>query len=98
MSSTRADARGAKCASAAAALLAFMIWVTRKLGRTVGRAFLPPIVVYFLVFSGARAASRDYLESACSGGGTLADRYRHYFVRRHAARPGVLPVRPLGLI
>jgi predicted LPLAT superfamily acyltransferase len=61
------------------ALLAFMIWVTRKLGRAVGRALLPPIVLYFTVFSGrSRAASRAFLGRALGRRATLGDVYRHY--------------------
>ncbi len=81
MSSTRADAPWREVRERGSPrLLAFMIWVTRKLGRTVGRAFLPPIVVYFLVFSGrARAASRAFLARALGRPATLGDLYRHYF-------------------
>jgi predicted LPLAT superfamily acyltransferase len=61
------------------ALLHFMIWVTRRLGRAVGRALLPPIVLYFVVFSGrARAASRTWLTRALGRPATLADVFRHY--------------------
>jgi predicted LPLAT superfamily acyltransferase len=61
------------------ALLRFMIWVTRTLGRAVGRALLPPIVLYFVVFSRrARAASRAWLTRALGRPATLGDVYRHY--------------------
>jgi hypothetical protein len=69
MSSTRADAPWREVRERGSPrLLAFMIWVTRKLGRTVGRAFLPPIVVYFLVF-GLRAHRLARLSGARAGGG-----------------------------
>jgi predicted LPLAT superfamily acyltransferase len=61
------------------ALLRFMIWVTRTLGRAVGRAALPPIVLYFVVFSGrSRAASRAWLTRVLGRPATLGDVYRHY--------------------
>jgi predicted LPLAT superfamily acyltransferase len=60
-------------------LLRFMIWVTRRLGRRVARALLPPIVLYFVAFSRrARAASRAWLARALGRPATLADVYRHY--------------------
>jgi predicted LPLAT superfamily acyltransferase len=61
------------------ALLRFMIWLTQRLGRGFARALLPPIVLYFLAFSGrARAASRAWLTRALGRPATLADIYRHY--------------------
>jgi predicted LPLAT superfamily acyltransferase len=60
-------------------LLRFMIGVTRRLGRGVARALLPPIVLYFLAFSRrARAASRAWLARALGRPATLADVYRHF--------------------
>ena len=60
-------------------LLRFMIWVTRRLGRGVARALLPPIVLYFVAFSRrARAASRAWMTRALGRPATLADVYRHY--------------------
>jgi predicted LPLAT superfamily acyltransferase len=60
-------------------LLRFMIWLTLRLGRGVVRAMLPPIVLYFVVFSRrARAASRAWLARALGRPATLADVYRHY--------------------
>jgi len=62
------------------ALLHFMIWVTRRLGRAVGRALLPPIVLYFVAFSGrARAASRAWLTRTLGRPATLVEVYRHYY-------------------
>jgi predicted LPLAT superfamily acyltransferase len=56
-----------------------MIWLTRRLGRSAGRALLPPIVLYFVVFSRrSRAASRAYLGRVLGRQATLADLYRHY--------------------
>jgi predicted LPLAT superfamily acyltransferase len=61
------------------ALLRFMIWLTQRLGRGFARALLPPIVLYFVAFSGrARAASRAWLTRALGRPATLADIYRHY--------------------
>jgi len=60
-------------------LLRFMIWVTLRLGRGVGRALLPPIVLYFVVFSPRpRAASRRYLERVLGRRAGLGDVFRHY--------------------
>jgi predicted LPLAT superfamily acyltransferase len=80
MTSARADAPWREVRERGSPrLLAFMIWVTRTLGRPVGRACLPPIVLYFLVFSRrARAASRWFLARALGRPARLADLYRHY--------------------
>jgi predicted LPLAT superfamily acyltransferase len=60
-------------------LLRFMIGVTRRLGRAVARALLPPIVLYFVAFSRrARAASRAWLARALGRPATFADVYRHF--------------------
>jgi predicted LPLAT superfamily acyltransferase len=61
-------------------LLHFMIWVARRLGRPVARAMLPPIVLYFVVFSrDARAASRAYLGRVLGRPVRFADVFRHYW-------------------
>lgn len=80
MTSSRADAPWREARERGSPrLLAFMIWLTRTLGRPVGRACLPPIVLYFLAFSRrARAASRGFLARALGRPATLADLYRHY--------------------
>lgn len=59
--------------------LRLISWITRRLGYGAGRALLPPICLYFIVFSGpARRASRDYLRRVLGRPPTLADIYRHY--------------------
>ncbi len=55
------------------------VWLSLHLGRRVVRLFLPPICVYFLMFSPAsRRASRDYLSRVLERRPSLRDVYRHY--------------------
>jgi predicted LPLAT superfamily acyltransferase len=62
-----------------APLMRFMIWVTLRLGHRAGRAFLPPIVLYFFVFApAARDASRRYLARVLGRPPTLGERLRHF--------------------
>ncbi len=62
-----------------ATLMRFMIWITLRLGRGAGRALLPPIVLYFFLFSPrARDASRRYLGRVLGRPPTLAERLRHF--------------------
>jgi predicted LPLAT superfamily acyltransferase len=61
-------------------LLHFMIWVTLRLGRSAGRVLLPPIVLYFAIFSPrARAASRSFLARALGRPAGFGDVLRHYY-------------------
>jgi predicted LPLAT superfamily acyltransferase len=60
-------------------LLRFMVWVTLRLGRGAGRFLLPPIVLYFVIFSPrSRAASRRYLARALGRRAGVRDVLRHY--------------------
>jgi predicted LPLAT superfamily acyltransferase len=59
--------------------LRLITWITRRIGYGAGRALLPPICVYFIVFSGrARRASRDYLARMLGRRPAWSDVYRHY--------------------
>lgn len=61
------------------AAMALLAWVTLKLGRRIGRVFLPPICLYFIVFSRrSRAASAAYLRRVLGRRPRLAEIYRHY--------------------
>src|SRR5450830_643238 len=61
-------------------LLRIMSWISLKMGRSVGRLFLHPISLYFLLFSSAnRQASREYLNRALARPATWLDLYRHFF-------------------
>jgi predicted LPLAT superfamily acyltransferase len=56
-----------------------LVWVTLALGRRVGRLFLYPICVYFILFSrGTRRASTDYLRRVLGRPPRLAEVARHY--------------------
>ncbi|WP_303903282.1 LpxL/LpxP family acyltransferase [Thiohalomonas denitrificans] len=60
-------------------LIRLIVWIALKLGRPVARAFLYPISLYFVLFSGkSRAASRDYLLQALGRKPTVRDLFRHY--------------------
>ena len=55
-----------------------MRWFAMTAGRTLARALLHPITLYFLLFGGkARRASRGYLKRVLGRPATLADVYRH---------------------
>jgi predicted LPLAT superfamily acyltransferase len=56
-----------------------LVWLTLKLGRPAGRAFLYPICAYFVLFSRrARRASVDYLRRALGRRPGFQDVWRHY--------------------
>ncbi|MBV8665947.1 MAG: acyl-CoA synthetase [Burkholderiaceae bacterium] len=56
-----------------------LAWVTLKFGRPFGRLFLPPICLYFIVFSVAgRRSSRDYLRRVLGRAPGWRDVLRHY--------------------
>ena len=60
------------------AILRLMVWISLRLGRSVGRIVLHGIAAYFLAFAPtARRASRDYLRRVLGREPTLADCYRH---------------------
>lgn len=60
-------------------LIRLIAWIARTLGRSVAGLLLPPISLYFLLFSDpARRASRDYLSRVLGRPAGLADVYRHY--------------------
>ncbi len=60
-------------------LIRLITWITLHLGRPVGRALLPPICLYFILFSGGtRRASRDYLRRVLGRTPRGIDLYRHY--------------------
>jgi predicted LPLAT superfamily acyltransferase len=62
------------------ALLRFMVWASRKLGRAPVRVLLRIIAAYFLVFDGGvRRASGAFLERCLGRKPTLAERYRIFF-------------------
>lgn len=61
-------------------VLRFMVWVSLRLGRTVGRVLLRFIALYYVVFSPtARRTGAVYLERALGRKPTWADAYRHVF-------------------
>jgi predicted LPLAT superfamily acyltransferase len=60
------------------AILRLMVWISLRLGRSIGRLVLYGIAAYFLAFApAARRASRAYLRRALDRAPTLADLYRH---------------------
>lgn len=60
-------------------LLRMMTWISLSLGRSIGRAILHPITVYFLLFAPAnRRASQDYLRRALGRTPGWRDVYRHF--------------------
>jgi len=60
-------------------LLQLLTWVTLRMGRPIGRVFLYPICLYFMVFSrGTRRISRRYLERILQRPARLRDIFRHY--------------------
>lgn len=62
------------------ALLRFMVWASRKLGRGPVRILLRIVAAYFLAFDGAvRRASGAFLERCLGRRPTLAERYRIFF-------------------
>ena len=59
--------------------LRLITWITQRIGYGAGRALLPPICLYFIVFSGrARRASRDYLSRILGRPATWSEICRHY--------------------
>jgi len=60
-------------------LTKFIVWLSLKTGRHVGRLLLYPISAYFCLFSSERrAASRDYLTTILGRRAGPAQIYRHY--------------------
>jgi predicted LPLAT superfamily acyltransferase len=58
-----------------------LIWVTLRLGRPIGRLFLYPICLYFMVFSlNARRASYQYLKRVLARPARFHEVFRHYHV------------------
>lgn len=58
-----------------------LAWISRALGRPVGRLLLYPICVYFMIFSPrGRRASRGYLNRVLERRATLRDIFRHHYV------------------
>ena len=63
------------------AAVRLMTWVTRSLGRRVGRALLLPICAYFVAFAPtARRASRAFLARVLGRPARLGEVYRHFHV------------------
>lgn len=62
-----------------AAAIRALTWITVVLGRRIGRIFLYPICLYFLLFSKrSRAASQNYLGRVLGRRVWLIDSFRHY--------------------
>ena len=60
-------------------MLHLMIWISKKMGRTVGRMVLHLIAGYFLLFApSARVASRGYLTRVLKRRADVRDIYRHF--------------------
>ncbi|WP_231550999.1 acyl-CoA synthetase [Acidithiobacillus ferrivorans] len=60
-------------------MLRLMIWISKKMGRTVGRVVLYLIAGYFLLFApAARVASRVYLTRVLGRRADARDIYRHF--------------------
>ncbi|MHB8115151.1 MAG: LpxL/LpxP family acyltransferase [Acidithiobacillus ferrivorans] len=60
-------------------MLRLMIWISKKMGRTVGRVVLYLIAGYFLLFApAARVASRAYLTRVLGRRADARDIYRHF--------------------
>lgn len=61
-------------------LTRFMVWLALRVGRPAARLLIPPIALYFLVFSRKpRAASRDYLARVLGRAPRWSDQFRHYY-------------------
>jgi predicted LPLAT superfamily acyltransferase len=61
-------------------LVQLLTWVTLRLGRGIGRAFLYPICLYFIIFSrGTRHASRRHLNRVLQRSANLKDVFHHYY-------------------
>jgi predicted LPLAT superfamily acyltransferase len=64
-------------------LIDLIIWIILNLGRTVGRLFLYPIVLYFIFSSPTRRYSRSYLQRNFQQAGKnqpgYLDIFRHYY-------------------
>lgn len=57
----------------------FIVWVALSFGRGAARLLLPPICLYFVLFSGrARRESRRYLSRALGRNAGWVDLYRHF--------------------
>jgi len=60
-------------------LIELITWIILNLGRHVGRLFLYPIVVYFILFSSTTKFSRLYLQRALNKKINIIDVFRHYY-------------------
>ena len=64
-------------------LIDLIIWIILNLGRTIGRLFLYPIVVFFILTSSTRRFSRRYLQlnfkQANKKKPGVVDLFRHYY-------------------
>ncbi|HEX4192027.1 MAG TPA: hypothetical protein VHY80_02975 [Stellaceae bacterium] len=70
---SRRQERGARIA------IRSIVWIALHLGRTLTRALLYPIALYFLIFSSnSRRASEKYLTRALGHRPNFIDRLRHY--------------------
>lgn len=62
------------------AILKLMVWISLTFGRSIGRAVLHGIAIYYVLFAPkARRASREYLHRALSRWAEWSDGYRHVF-------------------
>ncbi len=60
--------------------LRFLVWLSLRLGRPVGRMLLYPICLYFFLFSvKGHAASRQYLSKVFGRAPRLTEVFRHYY-------------------
>ncbi|MBP2229539.1 putative LPLAT superfamily acyltransferase [Azospirillum agricola] len=63
------------------AAIRFIVWVALRLGRTTARLLLPPICLYFVLFSRKpRAGSARFLARALGRPPRFGDLFRHYHV------------------
>lgn len=64
-------------------LIELIIWIILNLGRTVGRLFLYPIVLYFVFSSSTRRYSKRYLQrnfkTALKSSPGFIDLFKHYY-------------------
>jgi len=60
-------------------LIELIAWIILKFGRGVGRAFLYPIVTYFILFSSTTKFSREYLARSLTRPVTIIDLFKHYY-------------------
>ncbi len=64
-------------------LIDLIIWIILNLGRTIGRLFLFPIVLYFVLSSSTRQYSKQYLQRNFKAAGknkvNIIHLYKHYY-------------------